>query len=145
VKKTNPFFNNFKKIKMKTKQLLMALCLMILASCSNYSEGERTGVITKFSKKGAVYKTWEGELLQGGFKKGNEGTEANVFQFSIDADKERGENIQSLVDALQAALNSGLPVRLTYSQEIFTNCSGSRGETSYFITAVKIDHNEKHN
>lgn len=28
----------------------------------NYSEGERAGVVQKFSKKGWVCKTWEGEL-----------------------------------------------------------------------------------
>ncbi len=28
----------------------------------NYSEGERAGVVQKFSKKGWICKTWEGEL-----------------------------------------------------------------------------------
>ncbi|WP_309597636.1 hypothetical protein [Flavobacterium oreochromis] len=43
---------------------------------ATYSEGTRTGELIKFSKKGYVFKTWEGELSQG--LSGNK-----IFSFSI--------------------------------------------------------------
>lgn len=122
---------------MKLKQLTMAFILIMLSSCSNYSTGERTGIITKFSFKGMLWKTWEGELLQGGIRKNQNGSEANVFAFSLDPDRAKDQNNGQLIDTIQVALENGLPVRLSYSEEQLTNC-GSRGETSHFITAIKI-------
>lgn len=46
-----------------------------------YSDGERTGVITKFSHKGMLIKTWEGELNMGGF---DQGGVATIWAFSVD-------------------------------------------------------------
>lgn len=39
-----------------------------------YSEGERTGIVTKISKKGFFWKSWEGDLLVGGMDKSDNGT-----------------------------------------------------------------------
>ena len=46
------------------KFLMLALvATMLMTSCSqNYSNGERVGMITKFTKKGIVWKSWEGHL-----------------------------------------------------------------------------------
>ncbi|HSP40652.1 MAG TPA: hypothetical protein VLN46_04400, partial [Gillisia sp.] len=41
-----------------------------------YSEGTRTGELIKFSKKGVIYKTWEGEISQGI-------SGAQIFQFTV--------------------------------------------------------------
>lgn len=49
-----------------------------------YSEGERTGVIVKLSKKGYVWKTWEGEMNLGGMSVNGGGTAIpNRWRFSI--------------------------------------------------------------
>jgi len=126
----------------RIKLILIALSVALLSSCSNYSAGERIGIITKFSYKGAIWETWEGELLQQGLitrqtKEGQTST-ANIFEFSLDKDAKRGQNNNALRDSIQKAFDTGLPVKLKYHQESFTNCSGSRGETSYFVTEVKI-------
>ena len=42
-----------------------------------YSEGERVGVVQKFSKKGNVFKTYEGELLL------TNGMNSEKFLFSV--------------------------------------------------------------
>ena len=46
-----------------------------------YSEGYRAGELIKFSNKGLLFKTWEGELSQGV-------SEAQRFEFSVE-DKEK--------------------------------------------------------
>lgn len=85
-----------------------------------YSEGVRSGELIKFSKKGFVYKTWEGEVSQGI-------SGAQIFKFSVERDEEA--SIQKL-NQLQ-----GRYVKVTYIERF-----GSffwLGDTKYFITAVK--------
>src|SRR5512139_3547284 len=94
------------------KIALVFMALLVLPSCmENYSNGERTGTVTKLSHKGLVFKSWEGELLQGGLRKTTEGrSEANVFQFNA---------APHTVAALKQALNSGEVVTVTYYQWFF--------------------------
>ena len=51
------------------------------------SDGKRIGILTKFSYKGLIYKSYEGELNMGGVRNtrdsdGNVSVVANVWQFS---------------------------------------------------------------
>ncbi len=49
-----------------------------------YSEGTREGMVQKFSRKGNVFKTWEGEMQQQGFGLRNGGNfSSKVFYFSV--------------------------------------------------------------
>src|SRR3954469_19983735 len=50
----------------------------------SYSEGTRSGILTKVSKRGYIFKTYEGELLIGGINQG-EGTmiQSSTFIFSV--------------------------------------------------------------
>ena len=85
-----------------------------------YSEGVRSGELIKFSNKGFVYKTWEGEVSQGI-------SGAQIFKFSVETDEEA--SIQKL-NKLQ-----GRYVKVTYIERF-----GSffwLGDTKYFITDVK--------
>lgn len=57
----------------------------------NYSEGERTGDVYKFSRKGLIYKSWEGEMYLGGVHSTGGKTpqlQLDVFDFSIPANEE---------------------------------------------------------
>lgn len=81
-----------------------------------YSDGERTGIVTKFSRKGLVWKSWEGELNCGGMRqrmtsdsKGNPHTEtvANVWGFHASDDH---------VARLQEAMRKGEMVTIRYRQ-----------------------------
>ena len=64
------------------KFLMIALvATLFLTSCTeNYSNGERIGMITKFSQKGLVWNSWEGSLntTQTGMNS------ATPFEFSVD-------------------------------------------------------------
>ena len=53
---------------MKTlKKILIVIVIVVLAiiaflSFGKYSEGHRAGIIMKVSKKGTIFKTWEGQM-----------------------------------------------------------------------------------
>jgi len=85
-----------------------------------YSEGYRAGELIKFSHKGLVYKTWEGELSQGV-------SEAQRFIFSVE-DKET-KVIKDLKDL------QGKMVKLTYKERFAT--FPWMGDTKYFIIKVE--------
>jgi len=89
----------------------------------SYSEGERAGVLQKFSKRGWVCKTHEGELAM--YVVG--GVAPQIWHFSVRDD--------TVVDQLHAAV--GQQVRLRYSEHrgLPTNCFG---ETDYFVESVEI-------
>jgi hypothetical protein len=88
----------------------------------SYSEGERAGYVQKFSRKGWVCKTWEGELAMASIP----GTMPELFRFTVRD------------DAVAAHLNKtmGQRVALSYEQHrgLPTSCFG---ETEYFVTDVR--------
>lgn len=87
---------------------------------ASYSEGSRTGELIKFSHKGYVFKTWEGELSQG--LSGNK-----IFAFSIlDKDETTIQKLRSL---------EGRYVKVTYVERYKT--FPWWGDTKYFVTDVK--------
>lgn len=88
----------------------------------SYSEGDRAGYIQKFSKKGWLCKTWEGELAMVTMP----GTLTEKFYFTVTD------------DAVAQTLNQhlGKKVTLTYDEHIGIP-SSCFGDTGYFVTAVK--------
>lgn len=85
-----------------------------------FSEGYRAGELVKFSYKGVIIKTWEGEISQGV-------SEAQRFQFSVeDGEKEVIKKLQDL---------QGKDVKLTYKERFGT--FPWLGDTKYFVTDVK--------
>lgn len=108
---------------------IIAAIVFYLAT-ENYSEGERIGYLTKFSRKGRVWKSWEGELnlTQTGMNT------SSLFEFSIDNDHE-DKNLISMVDS---AVTNGWKVKLTYHETFAKNLFNNRGETNYFITGLKV-------
>ena len=54
----------------------------------NYSEGERTGDVFRFSKKGLIWKSWEGTMYLGGITSGTSGVQMEKFYFSIPESQE---------------------------------------------------------
>lgn len=113
-------------------KLVAALVLVIVAyGCfiyfATYSEGIRAGELVKFSSKGVIIKTWEGEISQGV-------SEAQLFEFSVqDGEK---EVIQAL-NELQ-----GKYVKLHYFERYKTIFW--LGDTKYFITKV-VEDKERNN
>ena len=84
-----------------------------------YSNGSRTGELIKFSNKGFVFKTWEGELSQGI-------SGSNIFAFSVE---DRDQEVVQKLTELQ-----GRYVRVQYKERYKT--FPWWGDTKYFITEV---------
>ncbi len=84
-----------------------------------YSEGTRAGELIKFSHKGVIVKTYEGEISQGI-------SGAQIFKFSVlDEEKE----VIELMKEYQ-----GKYVKLTYIERFGTFFFW--GDTKYFITDI---------
>ncbi len=71
------------------KKLLLTLLLLLLPVLyvywfyfNVYSDGEREGVMIKISRKGNVFKTFEGEIVQPGFRTGGGSINSNNFKFT---------------------------------------------------------------
>ena len=88
-----------------------------------YSEGERAGVLQKFSRKGWICKTYEGELAM--YIVG--GVAPQIWDFSV--------RDEATAAALTKAV--GRQVRLHYTEHpgLPTSCFG---ETDYFVDEVEI-------
>lgn len=85
-----------------------------------YSEGTRAGELIKFSHRGVVIKTWEGEISQGI-------SGAQIFSFSVlDQDEEVIEKLKEY---------QGSYVKVTYVERYASFAIW--GETNYFITEVE--------
>jgi hypothetical protein len=89
----------------------------------SYSEGERAGFLQKFSRKGWICKTWEGEILLSSMP----GAIPERFEFSVRDDLVA----KQLMEAM------GKRVQLTYSQHKGVP-SACFGETEYFIEKVAV-------
>lgn len=116
---------------MKNTLFALALFSLTLVGCSeNYSNGERIGFVTKFSNRGLIWKSWEGELnlTQTGMNT------SSTFQFSIDNDRQ-DENV---VKTLDSAATLGWKVKIRYHETAFKNWFRNRGETSHFVETVEV-------
>ena len=101
--------------------LLLVLWTTIALNWS-YSRGERAGYVQKFSDKGWLCKTWEGEIAMVNMP----GQAQEKFAFSV-----RNDSIAREITRLM-----GNRVAITYEQHpgIPLRCFG---DTEYFVTAVK--------
>lgn len=116
---------------MRLKLVLFCVALMLLIAAWlaiawrwSYSEGERAGWVQKFSHRGWLCKTWEGEQALVSLP----GTSTvEKFQFTVHD------------EATAAAINKvmGKRVNLHYEQKV--GLPGSCfGETRYFVTGVTL-------
>ena len=101
--------------------VLLALYTWLVLHVS-YSDGERAGYVQKFSRKGWICKTWEGELTMVSMP----GTTPELFRFSV-----RDDAVATRINSLL-----GQRVSLHYEQHVGvpTKCFG---ETEYFVTGVR--------
>ncbi|MBL8488783.1 MAG: hypothetical protein JNK22_17055 [Rhodocyclaceae bacterium] len=88
----------------------------------SYSEGERAGYVQKFSRKGWLCKTWEGEIAMVTMP----GAIPDRFEFSV-----RDDAVAEKINGL-----AGRRVVLKYEQHKFvpSNCFG---ETEYFVVDAR--------
>lgn|SRR5512135_2277176 len=119
---------NIKRSILKT---LLLLVVLIVAGAVlwtwgtltyDYADGERAGFVQKFSRKGWLCKTWEGELALVNLP----GAMPEIFSFTVRDD--------AVAKRIEAAV--GKRVALKYEQHIGvpTSCFG---DTEYFVVDVR--------
>lgn len=117
------------------KILPVTIIIILVVFCSwfywkyyyTYSDGNRTGLLQKFSHKGNMFKTYEGELVLSGISGNNMSPiSSEKFFFSVDND----------AVAKQLMNYEGQKVVLHYQQmngRLFW-----RGDTEYMVDSVRM-------
>jgi hypothetical protein len=132
----NSFGHRAKRSMMKGVKVVVVIALVVgvawfsLMYWGTYDEGVRAGNVLRISKKGMLFKTYEGQLnLQtfGALKGTSPIMEA--FDFSVESDDEQ------VIKDLEAVALSGERVNLHYVKRYAT--FPWRGDTKYFITKVE--------
>lgn len=106
--------------------VLAAAAFFVIVQCGGcllhnaYSEGYRDGHVFKFSRKGTLFKTWEGEMATVGVPG------ANVWEFSV-TDDEVARQVGELTDSDHVRLHYE-EVRLHFAWQ---------GETTYRVVRVE--------
>ncbi len=91
------------------------------------SEGTRAGVLIKFSQKGVIIKTYEGELNIGGMNTVPNTAQANqIWEFSV-RDKATADKLMQM---------AGRKVSLHYSEVV--NSMPWQGQTNYFVDGAEV-------
>ena len=116
---------------MKRRFLLWTLAVLVVVPAVyflfvfnwSYSEGDRAGWVQKFSSKGWLCKTWEGEMAMVSLP----GSTVEKFYFTVWDDK--------VAEKVQRAM--GKRVSITYAQKVGipTSCFG---DTRYYVTDVVV-------
>lgn len=102
--------------------LLVAAYFWVVFSWS-YSSGERAGWVQKFSHKGWLCKTWEGELAMVSMP----GSTAEKFYFTVRDD--------GVAESINRSMGKRVAVHYEEKAGIPSSCFG---ETRYFVTGVSV-------
>jgi hypothetical protein len=89
----------------------------------SYSEGERAGILQKFSRKGWVFKTYEGELAMSIVP----GVTPTIWDFSV--------RDRSVAEKLNAALGKRVALHYTEHRGVPTSWFA---ETPYFVDGFRL-------
>lgn len=118
----------FKKI--LAVAVVVFIGVMLFLYYADYSNGYRAGVPIKISHKGKLFKTYEGELNEGGLTNTGEGVLPSKWQFSI---KSKDAEVRQL---LEEAIEKNARVKVYYEEkyaQLFW-----LGDTKYFVYKVQI-------
>ena len=103
--------------------LLVFAAYVWLTLSFTYSDGERAGYLQKFSRKGWICKTWEGEILLSSMP----GAIPERFAFSV--------RDEALARELSAAAGKRVVISYAQHKNVPTSCFG---ETEYFAQRVVV-------
>ena len=123
------------KIKSVLKKVLfliigILIIVTLFLSFANYSSGYRAGVPTKISKKGVLFKTYEGTLNVGGLTNSSDGAIPTTWDFSV-----RGSDDEVLA-RIDEAIKKAKRVKLLYKEKYVKFFW--LGDTKYFVYEVEI-------
>jgi hypothetical protein len=117
------------RIMLKVLAVIVLVVALVFAGISwvslhwVYGDGERAGYVQKFSRKGWLCKTWEGQMAMVTMP----GTLAEKFDFTVKDD--------AVANELNANIGKRLALHYEQHKWIPNSCFG---ETEYFVTSVKV-------
>ena len=107
---------------------LLVLGVLYLLTGWSFSDGERAGTVSKFSRRGYVFKTYEGVLNVGGFSGETGSLTPQFFDFSVKED--------AVAQQITDAVKTGQRVTLHYEEKMLR--LPWNGDTKYYITSVEF-------
>lgn len=118
-------------IKVILVSLVLAVGVLLFLYFATYSKGIRAGVVLKVSERGAVFKTFEGQLdiMSFGAIKKADNQLTQTFEFSV------YRNDEELIKDLENAALNGERVNIRYEEKYAI--LPWRGETKYFVIEVE--------
>ncbi len=123
------------KIKSFLKKLLaivfvLGIITLVLLYFADFSEGTRAGVPMKLSKRGVLFKTYEGQLNVGGMTNTPEGAIPTVWDFSIPKAND------SVIVKMNDAIDHGKRVKVFYHEKYIRFFW--RGDTKYYAYDIEV-------
>ncbi len=102
---------------------ILLFCLYVAVSLTwSYSDGDRSGSLYKFSRKGWLCKTWEGEL-----NITPTAAAPTIWRFTVRED--------DVAKQVNGALGNNVVVHYSEHRGVPTSCFG---ETTYYVDAIKL-------
>jgi hypothetical protein len=112
--------------------LFLGGVFLLTALNYNYSTGNRTGRLMKFSERGYIFKTYEGTLDLNNISRNNTGTISSTWEFSV------ADNNPQVFAEIDKAMTENKVVKLHYEEKLFK--FSWRGDTKYFVNKVEVVH-----
>lgn len=115
--------------------MLFLIAFVLIILYYPYSDGIRVGTVQKFSRKGFIFKTYEGQLNMGVVNlsqpnnQGDSRQVGNAWDFSV------GPFDKETAVAIDEAMANEKRVKLYYKQMLYQ--FDWRGETDYFVYKVE--------
>jgi hypothetical protein len=106
---------------------LIGIGVYMLICSYTYSVGSRTGILMKFSKKGFIFKTYEGDINVGFINTNMAGLTANVFHFSVEKKEKKAINFLENAE--------GKLIKIHYKEKL--KAMPWQGEKNYLIYDVE--------
>lgn len=110
--------------------IVLAIIVFLFLNFAHYSEGTRAGLPVKLSRKGVVFKTWEGQLNVGGITNTPDGAMTNVWDFSVN------NSADSVITKINEAIDGGNRVKIFYKEKYAKFFW--QGDTKYFAYKVEV-------
>ena len=110
--------------------LIISVAVLAFFMFGYYSDGTRAGVPMKISKRGVIFKTYEGQLNVGGITNTNTGAIPTVWDFSV---TNQGD---SVIQELNRAIDEGKRVKIYYKEKYMKFFW--QGDTKYFAYQIEV-------
>jgi hypothetical protein len=108
--------------------VILALIPLMLSACKDTGHGDKVGSIVKVSEQGIFCRTFEAEIIRGGFSNGS-GVGGQSFHFTV-------EDNPALVEKVKHFMETQEEVKITYRTELATFCR-SDSDNNAFLTGIE--------